>query len=141
VSAKDTPGQGSANPTDIPDADRQEWQRLAEEATAAQFAYHVKDAPTLSDGEYDRIIRRLSALEEANPTLRTPESPTQVVGGAIFSTEFTAVDHRERMLSLDNAFDADDMRAWAGRVEREAGGDPPYLPCRTECRPCCLRCR
>ena len=129
MSAKDTPGQGSANPTDIPDADRQEWQRLAEEATAAQFAYHVKDAPTLSDGEYDRIIRRLSALEEANPTLRTPESPTQVVGGAIFSTEFTAVDHRERMLSLDNAFDADDMRAWAGRVEREAGGAECHYLC------------
>lgn len=129
MSAKDTPGQGSANPTDIPDADRQEWQRLAEEATAAQFAYHVKDAPTLSDGEYDRIIRRLSALEEANPTLRTPESPTQVVGGAIFSTEFTAVDHRERMLSLDNAFDADEMRAWAGRVEREAGGAECHYLC------------
>ena len=49
-------------------------------------------------------MRRLNALEDAHPSLRTPDSPTQQVGGAIFSTDFTAVDHLERMLSLDNAF-------------------------------------
>ena len=109
-------------PADVPDALREEWVELAESATAAQFAYHVKDAPTISDGEYDRIIRRLTEIEEAHPALRSPESPTQQVGGATFSTEFTAVDHLERMLSLDNAVERDELDEWAGRVEREVSG-------------------
>lgn len=109
-------------PADVPDELRQEWTDLAEQATAAQFAYHVKDAPTISDAEYDRLIRRLQEIEEAHPSLRTPESPTQQVGGAIFSTDFTAVDHLERMLSLDNAFEGDDLLAWAQRVETEVSG-------------------
>jgi len=108
--------------TDVPDARRHEWTDLAEQASAAQFAYHVKDAPTISDGEYDALIRRLLALEEEFPSLRTPESPTQQVGGAVFATGFEAVDHLERMLSLDNAFSEEEMRAWAARVEREVGG-------------------
>ena len=106
---------------EVPQEARHEWADLAERASAAQFAYHVKDAPTLSDGQYDALIRRLNELEEAYPTLRVPESPTLAVGGAAFSTEFQAVDHLERMLSLDNAFSEEDMRAWASRVEREAG--------------------
>ena len=109
-------------PADVPDALREEWVELAESATAAQFAYHVKDAPTISDGEYDRIIRRLTEIEEAHPALRSPESPTQQVGGATFSTEFTAVDHLERMLSLDNAVERDELDEWAARVEREVSG-------------------
>ena len=109
-------------PADVPDELRQEWADLAEQATAAQFAYHVKDAPTISDAEYDRLIRRLQEIEEAHPSLRTPESPTQQVGGAIFATDFTAVDHLERMLSLDNAFDGDELVDWAARVEREVTG-------------------
>ncbi|WP_435203314.1 NAD-dependent DNA ligase LigA [Janibacter sp. GS2] len=109
-------------PADVPDELRAEWTQLADRATAAQFAYHVKDAPTISDGEYDGLIARLRELEEAHPSLRTPESPTQTVGGAIFSTDFTAVDHLERMLSLDNAFDGDELVDWAARVEREVSG-------------------
>ncbi len=109
-------------PADVPDELREEWGDLAERATTAQFAYHVKDAPTISDAEYDRLIRRLQEIEEAHPSLRTPESPTQQVGGSIFSTEFTAVDHLERMLSLDNAFDADELVDWARRVEQEVTG-------------------
>ncbi|MGO1166917.1 MAG: NAD-dependent DNA ligase LigA [Janibacter sp.] len=109
-------------PADVPDATREDWTDLAEQATAAQFAYHVRDAPTISDAEYDRIIRALQELEEAHPSLRTPDSPTQQVGGAVFSTDFTAVDHLDRMLSLDNAFDADELVDWAARVEREVTG-------------------
>nr|WP_307812714.1 NAD-dependent DNA ligase LigA [Phycicoccus sp. CSK15P-2] len=106
----------------MPDDVRHEWEGLAEEARAHQFAYHVKDAPTVSDGEYDRLVRRLNELEEAHPSLRTPDSPTQQVGGAVFATDFRAVDHLERMLSLDNAFSAEELAAWAARVERDIGG-------------------
>lgn len=110
------------------EAARHEWADLAEQATAAQFAYHVKDAPTISDGEYDALIRRLNELEEEFPELRTPESPTQQVGGAVFSTDFTAVDHLERMLSLDNCFSPEELAAWAARVARDAGSaDYHYL--------------
>ncbi len=103
-----------------PEEARHEWADLAEQATAAQFAYHVKDAPTISDGEYDALIRRLGELEETYPELRTPESPTQQVGGAVFSTDFQAVDHLERMLSLDNCFSPEELAAWAARVTRDA---------------------
>jgi DNA ligase (NAD+) len=71
-------------------------------------------------------MRRLQELEDTFPDLRTPASPTQRVGGS-YSTLFTAVDHLERMLSLDNAFGPDDMAAWAQRVERDAGLVPHYL--------------
>ena len=108
--------------SEIPDDARHEWADLAEQASAAQFAYHVKDAPTISDAAYDRLIRRLQELEEAHPSLCTPESPTQQVGGAVFSTDFAAVDHLDRMLSLDNAFDADELVDWARRVEQEVSG-------------------
>ena len=114
-------------PAEVPEEVRDRWAELAEEATAAQFAYHVKDAPTMSDGEYDAIIRELTELEEAHPSLRTPDSPTQQVGGAVFSTDFAAVDHLERMLSLDNAFAPEEMDEWAARVEREVGSGVHYL--------------
>ncbi|MEO5609067.1 MAG: NAD-dependent DNA ligase LigA [Ornithinibacter sp.] len=116
-------------PADIVPGDvRHEWESLAEEARAHQFAYHVRDAPTVSDGDYDALMRALNALEETHPSLRTPDSPTQQVGGAAFSTDFKAVDHLERMLSLDNAFSAEELAAWAARVERDVGGaDVHYL--------------
>ena len=121
----------SSSPTpvtdDVPSEAHQEWADLAEQAGAAQFAYHVKDAPTISDGEYDQLIRRLNELEEQHPSLRTPESPTQNVGGAAFATGFATVDHLERMLSLDNAFSFEELRAWADRVEREVGAGAHYL--------------
>src|SRR5690606_36628524 len=68
-----------------------------------QFAYFVRDAPTVSDGEYDALLRDLGDFEEAHPELRTPESPTQRVGGT-YSRDFAPAPHVERMLSLDNAF-------------------------------------
>ncbi|MGZ4759592.1 MAG: NAD-dependent DNA ligase LigA [Acidimicrobiales bacterium] len=105
----------------VPEQVRHEWTEIAEQASAAQFAYHVKDAPTISDGEYDGLIRRLNSLEQEYPELRTPESPTQQVGGAVFSTDFQAVDHLERMLSLDNCFSPEELAQWAARVTRDAG--------------------
>ena len=85
-----------------------------------QFRYYVLDAPIVSDGQFDALWRELVELEERHPELATPDSPTQKVGGK-FSTEFTAHDHLERMLSLDNAFSPDELRAWAERVAREVG--------------------
>ena len=110
---------------------RHRWAELAETIRDHQFAYYVRDAPTISDGEYDALLRRLTALEDhyVDYGLRTPDSPTQTVGGT-FSTEFGAVDHVERMLSLDNAFSVDDVAAWAERVRRDldgAGADLHYL--------------
>ena len=102
-------------------AARHRWTELAEQIRDHQFAYYVRDAPTVSDAEYDTLLCRLTALEDAHPELRTPDSPTQLVGGT-FSTDFTAVDHVERMLSLDNAFSADDVAAWAERVRRDITG-------------------
>jgi len=112
----------------VPQAAHHEWVDLAQRASEAQFAYHVKDAPTISDAEYDSMIRRLNELEEAHPSLRTPDSPTQQVGGAVFSTDFQAVDHLERMLSLDNCFSPEELSAWATRVSRDASrSDFHYL--------------
>ncbi|WP_407941429.1 NAD-dependent DNA ligase LigA [Metallococcus carri] len=112
--------------SDIPDDARHEWTELAEQVTAHQFAYHVKDAPTVSDGEYDALMRRLNELEDAHPALRTPDSPTQKVGGA-FNTDFAPAQHLERMLSLDNVFSEDELREWLARAERDAGGDIHFL--------------
>ena len=69
-------------------------------------------------------MRELQALEDEYPELRTPDSPTQRVGGT-YSTLFTPVEHLERMLSLDNAFSAEELAAWAERVERDAGAERP----------------
>lgn len=104
-------------PSAPPEA-RREWDELAERVRDARFAYYVRDAPTMADGEFDALLRRLEALEEAHPDLRVPESPTQVVGGT-FSTEFTAVDHLERMLSLDNVFSGEELATWVARVQRD----------------------
>ncbi|WP_407942397.1 NAD-dependent DNA ligase LigA [Nocardia salmonicida] len=105
---------------------RVRWQQLADEVRGHQFRYYLRDAPIITDGEFDALLRELQALEDAQPDLRTPDSPTQLVGGG-FATEFTAVDHLERMLSLDNVFDYDELRAWASRVEAETGSAPHYL--------------
>jgi DNA ligase (NAD+) len=111
-----------------PDADiRREWQQLADEVRGHQFRYYVKDAPIVSDGEFDRLLGELTALEERYPELRTPDSPTQLVGGAGFATDFSSADHLERMLSLDNVFNPEELAAWAGRLTSEIGADPVFL--------------
>ncbi|WP_216914855.1 NAD-dependent DNA ligase LigA [Nocardia noduli] len=105
---------------------RVRWQELADEVREHQFRYYVRDSPIITDGEFDELLRQLQDLEERHPDLLTPDSPTQLVGGG-FATDFTAVDHLERMLSLDNVFDVDELRTWANRVEAETGAHPHYL--------------
>ena len=119
----------TAEATGIPTEALHEWSDVAQDALSAQFNYHVRDAPTISDADYDRMIRRLNELEEQYPTLRTPESPTQLVGGAMFSTEFQAVDHLERMLSLDNCFSPEELAAWASRAARDANTHDYHYLC------------
>jgi DNA ligase (NAD+) len=109
--------------TDVPEAPAQARERhrdLAEQIEDASYRYYVLDRPTLSDAEYDRMMKELEALEEQYPDLRTPDSPTQKVGGAV-STLFTPVDHLERMMSLDNTFTREELDAWAARIAREIG--------------------
>lgn len=106
---------------DVPSDVRERHTVLAEEINGHRFRYYVLDSPTISDGEFDVLWHELLAIEEAHPGLVTPDSPSQQVGGT-FSTEFRAVDHLERMLSLDNTFDADELGAWVDRVEKELGG-------------------
>ena len=105
---------------------RERHARLATEIADHQFRYYVLDSPVVSDGQFDTLWRELVALEEQYPDLVTPESPTQRVVGR-FATEFTAYDHLERMLSLDNAFSADELRTWVERVEKEVGHELHYL--------------
>jgi DNA ligase (NAD+) len=105
---------------------RQEHRALAEQIEDARWRYYVLDDPTLDDAEFDRLMRRLEELEEEVPDLRTPDSPTQKVGGAV-STEFTPVDHLERMESLDNAFSYEELETWAARLARDGITDPAYL--------------
>ena len=113
---------------DAPDADvRRRWQELADEVRGHQFRYYVRDAPIVSDAEFDTLLRELQALEDDHPELRTPDSPTQLVGGAGFATDFTSADHLERMLSLDNVFTPEELAAWAARTKGEIGDDAHYL--------------
>ncbi|MGR6581264.1 NAD-dependent DNA ligase LigA [Rhodococcus qingshengii] len=109
-----------------PNEAREQWTELAEEVRQHQFRYYVRDAPVISDGAFDTLLGQLNALEEQYPDLRTPDSPTQLVGGG-FATDFTSVDHLERMLSLDNVFDESELRAWIAKVEQETGPELHYL--------------
>jgi DNA ligase (NAD+) len=117
---------GAEGVEDVPADVRERYGALAEEIRGHQFRYYVLDSPTITDGEFDVLLRELQEIEQAHPSLVTPESPTQRVGGT-FSTEFTAHDHLERMLSLDNAFSADELHAWADRVRKEVGDTAHYL--------------
>jgi DNA ligase (NAD+) len=113
---------------EAPDADlRRRWQELADEVREHQFRYYVRDAPIIADADFDKLLRELQALEDEHPELRTPDSPTQLVGGAGFATDFTSAEHLERMLSLDNVFTPDELAAWAARIKGEIGDDAHYL--------------
>jgi DNA ligase (NAD+) len=106
---------------------RRQWQDLAETVREHQFRYYIKDAPIISDADFDAMFNELLALEERHPELRVADSPTQLVGGAGFATEFAEAAHLERMLSLDDVFDRDELVAWSNRVENEVGKEPHYL--------------
>lgn len=117
----------AATVASAPPEARERHQELSEQVDDARWRYYVLDDPTLSDAEFDVRLRELESLEEQFPELRTPDSPTQKVGGAV-STEFTAVDHLQRMESLDNAFTFEELGAWHARILRE-GIESPALLC------------
>ncbi|HEU5100059.1 MAG TPA: NAD-dependent DNA ligase LigA [Roseiflexaceae bacterium] len=97
---------------------------LREQLNYYLYRYHVLDDPIVSDAEYDSLMRELRALEAERPDLVTPASPTQRVG-APASEKFAKVRHPVPMLSLGNAFDEDDLRAWRERVARVLGANAP----------------
>ncbi|MET9085135.1 NAD-dependent DNA ligase LigA [Streptomyces sp. NPDC004237] len=114
--------------TAVPAEAREKHARLAEEIEEHRFRYYVKDAPVVSDAEFDTLLKSLEALEDQHPELRTPDSPTQKVAGS-YETEFTSVEHRSRMMSLDNTFNDDDLAAWAERVHKELGDQEYHFLC------------
>ena len=93
---------------------------LREELNYHNYRYHVLDDPAVSDEEYDGMMRELMRIEEGFPELVTPDSPTQRVG-APPGEAFQPVQHRVRMMSLDNVFDPDDLKAFIRRVENQVG--------------------
>lgn len=105
---------------------REDWQRLVDQINEARRNYYLKDSPTISDEEYDALFRALLDLEAEHPELATGDSPTQSVGGDR-SDMFDPVTHLQRMLSLDNAFSDDEMRAWLERVARDLGTQPAMV--------------
>ena len=111
---------------DATSADRARWKELAELITDHRYRYYVLDAPVISDGEYDALEQELIALETTFPELRTPDSPTQHVGGEITNL-FEPVEHLERMMSLDNVFSLEEFETWAARVERDANAAIEWL--------------
>ncbi len=98
---------------------------LTQEIRDHQFKYYVLDAPTISDAQFDKLLKELGALEAAHPELLEPDSPTLGVGGG-FATTFDQHDHIEKMMSLDNVFDEDELNTWFDRVEKESPA-PQYL--------------
>ncbi len=118
----------AAVPQSADPAARRRHAELATEVSEHNYRYHVLDSPLVSDAEYDALMRELRELEDKYPDLRTPDSPTQKVGGAI-STDFAPVQHLERLHSLDNAFSAEEFDAWAARAQRLGGAEnlAPYL--------------
>jgi len=117
--------EGPVDANETPVEARQQHADLSAQITEARHRYYVLDSPTLSDNEFDRLLRELEGLEDQYPELRTPDSPTQQVGGGV-STLFTPVEHLQRLLSLDNSFSAEELDAWAERAAK-GGGTGPYL--------------
>ncbi|MFJ7045823.1 NAD-dependent DNA ligase LigA [Streptomyces sp. NPDC101112] len=114
--------------TAVPAEAREKHARLAEQIEEHRFRYYVKDAPIVSDAEFDELLRTLEALEDEYSELRTPDSPTQKVA-VEYETDLAEVEHRERMLSLDNVFDDEGLAAWAERVAKDVGTSDYHLLC------------
>ncbi|MDR1070139.1 MAG: NAD-dependent DNA ligase LigA [Gracilibacteraceae bacterium] len=94
-------------------------EELKEILERANHEYYVLDSPAMTDAEYDRLLKELRAIEERRPEWTTPDSPSQRVGGAA-AEQFVKVRHKEALLSLDNAFDAADLREFDRRVRAAA---------------------
>ena len=96
---------------------RHKIQELSESIKDHQFKYYVLDAPSITDAEFDKLWKELLELEKKYPQYKLPDSPTSDVGGG-FATHFEQHDHIEKMMSLDNVFDADELDAWFDRIEK-----------------------
>jgi DNA ligase (NAD+) len=112
----------AAVPTELGEA-RDEAERLTARVLELRDEYYEGNASTVSDADYDALVRRLDAIEREHPELQKPDSPTQTVGGRAETTQFAPVEHAERMLSLDNVFSDDELAEWAAKVERDAGAE------------------
>lgn len=98
---------------------RQRIAELTEEIRDHIFRYYVLDTPTVTDAHFDKLMRELEQLENEHPELRAEDSPTLGIGGG-FATTFEQVDHLEKMMSLDNVFDENELNTWFERVAKEA---------------------
>jgi DNA ligase (NAD+) len=101
-------------------------EELKKELQFHSYRYYVLDSPVISDAEYDRLMKELTALEEKNPQLKSADSPTQRVGGQV-SEKFSRVAHPRPVLSLSNAFSPEDLLAWYERILKLSRGSrtPP----------------
>jgi len=102
---------------------RREVDRLRVRINELRDQYYEGNGSTVSDGDYDALVHRLDAIEQRNPELLTPDSPTQTVGGQAQTVQFAPVEHAERMLSLDNVFSPEELTDWAVKVQRDAGAE------------------
>ncbi|MSW43386.1 MAG: NAD-dependent DNA ligase LigA [Actinobacteria bacterium] len=105
---------------------RERWSALVSAINEARAAYYQRDAPTISDDEYDRLFREIVELETSWPELQSGESPTASVGGDV-AAMFAPVQHLQRMFSLDNVFSQDELSEWLQRVEKALDSAPDYL--------------
>ena len=103
----------------LPEAEAaNELMRLAKTIAYHNKRYHAEDSPEISDADYDALVRRNNALEAAFPHLIRADSPNRLVGAAVESSPLGKVTHAQRMMSLDNAFAAEDVDEFAARVRR-----------------------
>lgn len=105
---------------------QKQWEDLVDRINQARVLYYDRDRPTLSDAEYDRLFRQLEELEGRFPQLINPDSPTQTVGGNAQKT-FSSVTHLERMASLDDVFDTEEVSSWYQRMAQATGKEKPQV--------------
>ncbi|GAA1266034.1 NAD-dependent DNA ligase LigA [Arthrobacter pascens] len=110
-------GTDQLEPEAIPsESVRDEYQNLADLVRKYRFAYYQEDEPLVSDAEFDTLFRRLEELEALHPELVSNDSPTQEVGGEV-SAAFAAVEHLQRMYSLEDVFSLEELEAWITKAE------------------------
>ncbi|WP_261799009.1 NAD-dependent DNA ligase LigA [Actinomyces ruminicola] len=128
-----TTAASAADLADVPAAVRSRWTELVRDIERARDAYYnaVDAQSPWSDAEYDALYRELESLEEAHPALRLPSSPTRSVGGRP-TTDFAAAPHHERMYSLQDVFDLEEVEQWAQRMTAETGLADAELPMTAE---------
>lgn len=108
----ESPGTGTIPSESV----REEYENLADLVRKYRFAYYQEDAPLVSDAEFDALFRRLEEIEALHPELVSNDSPTQEVGGEV-SAAFAAVEHLQRMYSLEDVFSIGELEAWLNRAE------------------------